>query len=223
MTEPTSTHLEIAAELQRAEVYTPNSRKFWKTLDYLWGYMPAYRDSRSGRQRARQAKLVLVVLGVLTMIFGGSVGPIVLGAFLAIFALVAPVRELKKRSVHNKLRGLAADRKRSVCRPGKIVFDGRRLELHDQEAMLRRVLVDKPGRELVFRVHGELMCAGLRPRAAKKRESIWVCAPGLHAEDVPMAYAGGLADLSDREVDIPAHVSTSDWRRLVRTLGEVIR
>lgn len=223
MTESTSTHLEITAQLERAEVYTPRTRKLWRALDYLWGYMPTYRDSRAGRQRARQAKLVLVVLGVLTMIFGGSAGPILLGAFLAVFALIAPVPELRKRSVHNRLRGLSADRKRAVSRPGRIVFDGRRLELHDHDAMLRRVLVDKPGRELVFRVDGEQMCAGLRPRSAKKRDAIWVCAPGLSAEDVPMAYAGGLADLSEQEVDIPAHVSTSDWQRLVRTLGEVIR
>lgn len=215
--------LRLDAELEREEAYAPRSRKLWRALDYLWGYMPSYRDSRAGRQRARQVKVGLAVLGVLAMIFGGSAGPIVLGALAAALAIAAPVRELKKRSVHNRLRARAADRTRPVREPGSVVFDGRRLELHTEQTMLRRVLVDRPGRELVFRVHGEKICAGLRPRSGKKRDAIWVCASGLHADDVPVAYAGGLADLSEQEVDAPANVSAKDWRRLIETLGEVIQ
>lgn len=223
MTETGTILLKLDAQLERDEVYVPRSRTFWRALDYLWGYMPSYRDSRAGRQRARQVKVGLAVLGVLAMIFGGSAGPIILGALAAALAIAAPVPELKKRSVHNRLRARAADRKRPVSRPGKVVFDGRRVELHDASGMLRRVLVDRPGRELVFRVHGEKICAGMRPRSGKKRDAIWVCASALSSEDVPVAYAGGLADLSEQEVDVPANVSAGDWRRLIETLGEVIQ
>ncbi|RAL22386.1 hypothetical protein DL240_11085 [Lujinxingia litoralis] len=223
MTESAPTHLEIRAELERPEIYSPRTRKLWRALDYLWGYLPAYRNTRSGRQRARQGKVMLVVVGVGTMIFGGSAALIALGALVAFVALVAPVRELKKRSVHNRLRTLAADRKRPVRRPGKVVFDGRRLELHDEQTMLRRVLVDRPGRELVFRVRDDKMCAGLRPRSGNKRQAIWICAPELTLDDVPVAYAGGLARLSDQEVDAPAFIDPDDWRRLIELLGEVVR
>jgi hypothetical protein len=205
------TPLVLGAELERSEPYTPWWAPVWAPVEWLLSFAPSHRDTRKGRTFARQVKIVLLIGGVLIIAFGGSLGWVVVGLAIMLSSLLLPVPELRKRTLMSRLRALAGERSRRVRVPGKIVHDGRRVELHEGDAMLRRVLVTKEY-TLDERLYQGRPCLGLMGPGRRKKDAIWICARSRTVEDADA--------LTSREADILAVVDDESFKKLRDALSD---
>jgi hypothetical protein len=107
-----------------------------------------------------------------------------------------------------RLKSLKGERKRRVRVAGKIVHDGRRVELHDGSEMLRRVLVQKSV-IVEERDYEGRPCLGVIAPGKRKREAIWVCATS--------GTASAERSLDPAEVDVLSFVDAESFEKLRMT------
>ncbi|MFU8802978.1 MAG: hypothetical protein ACNA8W_04125 [Bradymonadaceae bacterium] len=174
-------------------------------------FAPSYRATRKGRTGSRQLKIVLLIGGVLIITFGGSLAWVVVGLAVMLLSLLVPVPELRKRSLMTRFRALRGERSRRVRVPGKIVHDGRRVELHEGDAMLRRVLVTKDFTLEERSYHGH-PCLGLMGPGRRKKDAIWICSKAELLDETEA--------LTGKEADILAVVDDESFRKLRNTLSD---
>lgn len=203
------TPLVLGAELMRSESYRPWWAPLWGPVDWILSFLPSHRDTRKGRSGARQVKILILIAGVAFIAFGEAIAWVVIGLLTMFSALVLPLPEIRKRIWTAKLKTLLGERKRPVHSRGKIVHDGRRIELHEGEGMLRRVLVDKVY-SLEERVYQGQPCLGLMGHGKRKKDTIWICARGAKAIDGKT--------LGLHEVDVLSFVDEASFDKLLKTL-----
>lgn len=206
-----TTALVLGAQLMRSESYRPWWAPLWGPVDWILSFLPSHRDTRKGRSGARQVKIVLLIVGVAFIAFGEAIGWVAVGLLTMLSALILPLSELRKRVWTAKVRALLGEKKRPVHTPGKIVHDGRRVELHEGDAMLRRVLVDKVY-SFEERVYQGQPCLGLMGHGKRKKDTIWICARGVTASE------GKTLGLN--EVDVLSFVDEDSFDKLLKTLSK---
>ncbi len=175
--------------------------------------MPSFRDTRSGRRKSKQTKVVLGGLGLFIILAGHNTPLIIVcGVVLMAAAVPLPLPEGQRRSIIHRLRGMRT-RDIEVRRSGRLVHDGRRLLLYDDGERDRRVLTNRPFRLQTFAdTEGRGTYIEVAPAdAKKKRESIWI----LVEDQAPDADA---ETVKPWRVDLPAHVDASLIGRLAALL-----
>lgn len=209
----------VDARVRGEKKVRPWNAVLWRALGELVAFLPSHRDTREGRKKKKQMRVLIVAVGIGLMAIGGTADAwggfwIILGIFLACLAFVAPVEELKKRTWRGRIKKNQKPRARTVWTAGSIVFDGRRVELRDDsEQKVRRVRVDRGKHELTQRKSGERRCLGILPPGGKTEAGIWVCTEGSVDGD----WEGSV---DDDEMDRPATVDARDWERLWEALNE---
>lgn len=213
-----SKELSFEVELRGQESVPARSVPFWNAVDFVLTFVPSYRETRQGRKNARGARIVILAAGILIMAFGGAESGlwIAFGVFLAASALAFPVPELKKRGWRTTVNQKRSPRMKTVWSGGKIVFDGRRVELHDEKKKVRHILVNRDKHEVVVRENEGSYCLGVLPPGQRKKENIWVCATGSVEVDVEPEGEVGAS-----EMDRPAKADPADWMRLWNALDEL--
>lgn len=210
----------VTATLSRQETYAPWWGAAFKPIEALVGFLPSYRDSKTGRTNAKQLRVLILAVGLALLVFGGSTAIVVIGGLVMASALVLPVSEVTKSAWRSRLRRLRTRREREVRLPGSIVYDGKRLILREGspqagDKKLRRVLVDRDEHRVEHARRGADACLGVRPPSGRKADSIWICTP---AADLRAASGGQVDDISDElgdaDVDIWAHIAPNDWQKI---------
>ena len=144
--------------------------------------LPAVRDTAQGRSVGRALRAALIIVGLGVLLTGRAhVGWILLGLAIMTLAVPLPLGLLQRRSLVRRIR-LAGHTLRTLSTDASLVHDGRRLELHEPDAMIRRVLTDRAFRLDRFRDERDgSLWLRVSPRSSKKkRDAIW-----LHVEDQP--------------------------------------
>lgn len=202
----------IDARVQGEREVPRRMGKFWAALEYLVGFVPSYRDSRKGRATAKQVRIVLVALGLLLMAFGGAESAwwVLVGVALASSAFAIPVTELKKRSWRAKLQQKQSPEVHETWEAGCLVYDGRRVELHQGDKKLRHVLVNRGKHRLERGSWEGALCLAIKPAGRRKKETIFVVAEGREE--------GEERKFKKSEVDRIAKVSGEEFDRLQNAL-----
>jgi hypothetical protein len=170
----------------------------------LAALLPTHKNTKRGRSSARTVKLVLFAVGFVVVVAEPGALTFAIGAALALAGLALPLPELQKRSLVRRLRR-GAHRRRTTMVPASLVLDDRRLELHFDGSMDRRVLTNRPFVLEAARLDDRL-CAVVAPRSGcKKIEMIWICQPSLEVDDLP-GDPGDIRSAERSEADHPAIV-----------------
>ncbi len=209
--------LEFDADIRGTQQKRPWNAVLWKAVGEFVAFLPSYRDTREGRKKAKQMRVIFVVLGIGLMAVGGTATEwgafwILFGIFLACLAFVAPVEDLKKRTWRGNIKKKQKPRRVSVRQKGRVVYDGRRVEMRQDGEKVRRVRVDRGKHELEARQNGEAACLGVLPPSGKRADGIWVCATGVSEA---IDWDGSI---KDDEMDRPATIEAADWERLWEAL-----
>jgi hypothetical protein len=198
---------QVPARLEEQVEYVP----LWTTLlgpvQTFVALLPSYRSTNAGRQTATQIRAVAFVVGATAMIFGGSVGWVLVGGLFAASALVIPLPESRKRSLQTRLKALRGPRQRTDTRSGQLVYDGRRVILKRGGEKLRRVLID--GDEIVeFGAYDGRLAVKLAPPSGRKSDTIWI----VHRDrSIDFADAGDPPIWETEHVDRPALVDADGF------------
>jgi hypothetical protein len=198
---------QVPARLEEQVEYVP----LWTTLlgpvQTFLALLPSYRSTKAGRQTATQIRAVAFVVGATAMIFGGSVGWVLVGGLFAASALVIPLPESRKRSLQTRLKSLRGPRQRTETRDGSLVYDGRRVILKRGDEKLRRVLLD--GDEIVeFGAYDGRLAVKLAPPSRRKSDTIWV----VHeTRSVELTDGGDPPVWRGENVDRPALVAADGF------------
>jgi hypothetical protein len=206
--------MTIPATLVRREKYAPAWGVLLKPVETFISFLPSHRATKRGRNTAKQIRVVIMGIGLATMIFGGTLPLILIGAALMASALFVPLSEVTKRSLLGNLRRKRLHAERDAKTSGEIVHDGKRLILREDGQKLRRVLVDRGEHELKQRRRDDQPCLGVIPPSGRKAESIWICSP---EHDLP---DGEIEEISPDAVDIWALIAPNDWDSLLDTLNK---
>lgn len=209
-----SDELTIPATLVRREKYAPAWGVLLKPIEALISFFPSHRATKTGRQNAKQIRVLILGIGLAIMIFGGELGLILLGAAIMASALFLPMSEITKRSLLGRLKRARTQQERDAKTQGELVHDGKRFILREDGKKLRRVLVDRGEHSLELRRRGETPCFGVRPPSGRKAESIWVCSPGYGSTPEEAQ------EISGEDVDIWAHVTPNDWDEIWKLLNK---
>jgi hypothetical protein len=205
--------LEIDATLVRPERYTPVWAPLLKPVVAIVDLLPSHRNTKKGRQTAKQVRLVIMGVGLAVLIFGGTLPLILVGGAIMASALVLPLSEVKKSGVQTKLRKLGSQRTRPSRQPVQIIHDGKRLSLQRDSERIRRVLVDRGEHRVELRRRGQTPYLGVRPASERKSEAIWIASPqhGSVPEEAE--------EITGDAIDIRAEVAPNDWRVLYDRLS----
>lgn len=137
--------------------------------------LPIVQDTQRGRDARRNIKAGLVVTGLVFLLGGGEFPFLIpVGILLMASAIWLPLWELDRRTALTRLKQRSIGT-REVEVAGRLVHDGRRLELWRDGEKQRRVLTDRAFRLETYRSEGgqELWC--VRPgKGEAKREAIWM-------------------------------------------------
>ncbi len=228
--------LRIHAKVRGEEKVKPWNAFFWKGLGEVLAVLPSYRDSREGRKKAKQMRVMIVGGGLLLLALAGTAETraglwIILGIVIACMAFVVPVEDLKKRTWRNKIKKKQKPRPRTIWSKGEVLYDGRRVELRADSEKVRRVRVDRGKHELQLKQRvmsnqpgsqqsmpgpSPIPCMEIAGPGGKKDKTIWVCADaGL---DIDAEFD---AEIDDEEMDRPAMAKGADWKRLWEVLKEL--
>lgn len=204
--------LVVEAELVSSETSRRPTAPFYKALASIIATFPSYKDSRSGRKNAKQLKIIFVVIGLITLLAGREVWPVIVcGVILMSLATFLPVENLQKRTLVNRLRR-AQTMEHEVRRPARLVHDGRRLILYDGDQRDRRVLTNRAFFLGHFRGEDDAHWVQISPKGSgKKREAIWVRLDGSQAP-------ADAQKLKEFRVDSPAYTSRSAAHELLSLL-----
>ncbi len=211
--------LVLPARLIRRETYSPWWSDLIGPLRSFVSMLPSHKSTRKGRRSARQFRIVTGAILFAAIVFSPSVA-VTLGA-IALFVLVVPwlpLPEVRKRAWTNRLTSLQQDRKHTVTRPGRIVFDGRRVKLDKGGNTLRRVLTDRDDHEFEVGVCEGRPYLRIAPKSGRKSDTIWVGAEELDAETLDEP---DLTSFSPDAVDRPALTTSDDWRTLLGLLRSI--
>lgn len=210
--------LAVDARVRGEETAKPWNASLWRLLGEVVALLPTYRDSREGRNKRNSIKLVILVIGAGLLFAGGTADTAValwltLGALIAASALVLPIEELKKRTWRTKIRKKQEPRTTAVWGQGRVVHDGRRVELHLGDDRVGYVSVRKGKHKVeVRRCDGET-CLGVLPMSRKVKDAVWVC-----TKDEVGGEASATVEAD--EMDHPARVDGADWERLWEMLSD---
>lgn len=212
--------LIIEADVCRRETVPPRGGLVWKALEEVVAFLPAYRNSREGRKKRKNMKIVIGVIGAGLLLAGGTAQTaavlwLVLGALIVILAFVIPVEELQKRTWRTALKKKQNPQKRSVWGGGQVVHDGRRVELHTDSERVRKVGVRRDKHKVEMRREGQRTCLGILPMSRNVEDGIWICTGDEVSVDTE---SDGRVDAD--EMNHPARVDGADWERLWNRLHD---
>lgn len=212
MTDETKQEIQISAELRKTEAVPPKARSFWAFLESLLGFLPSHRDSRKGRRQAQQVRAVLVVLGILLMALGGAeaAGWIVVGVALAGSAFVIPIPELKKRSWRTALQRRQQSGSKEIWVPARVSYDGRRLEVHQENQKVRQLLVDRKSHEITYGAFRNGLMVALGPKGSAKKKTVALWVPGGSTE--------GAVQFGIDDVDQPLRIEQRGLDQLLEAI-----
>lgn len=229
--------LSIKAKVRGQKQVKPWDAFFWKALGEIISFFPSYRNSREGRKKAKQMRVLIVGGGLLLLVLAGTAETrgglwIILGLLIACMAFVVPVEDLKKRTWRNKIKKRQKPSPQTVWGKGEVLFDGRRVELRADSEKVRRVRVDRGKHELKLlqqvastgakgdppsrrSAAGPMPypCIEIAGPGGKAANTIWVCADAGMGDS--LEYDG---EITDEEMDRPATAKGSDWTRLWEAL-----
>ena len=198
--EPGETRLELDARFLERRVVRRPIAPLTQLVAGLAALLPAVRDTAQGRSVGRALRGALIIVGLSVLLTGRAhVGWILLGLGVMTLAVPLPLGLLQRRSLVRRIRR-AGHALRTLSTHASLVHDGRRLELHEPDAMVRRVLTDRAFRLDHYRDErdGSLWLRVMPRSSKKKRDAIW-----LHAEDQQAS-----ADLPALDPDLPdAHAA----------------
>ena len=205
--------LVVEAELVSSETSRRPIAPVYKALASIVATFPSYKDTRSGRKNAKQLKVIFVVIGLITLLAGREVWPVIVcGVILMSLATFLPIENLQKRTLVNRLRR-AQTTSHEVRRPAKLVHDGRRLILYDGEQRERRVLTNRPFFLGHFVGEDATHWVQVSPKGSnKKKEAIWLRLDGGSAPD-------DAGKLKEWRVDTPAYTSHTAAHELLELLA----
>jgi hypothetical protein len=202
----------VDATVEREVAFRP----WWAGLairyENLLGVVPSHRDTKKGRNNARQVKIVLLAAGVGTIAFVGGWW-ITLGCLLAALALLLPISKDKRRSLIASSRSARKNQTRLETLPAQIVWDGRRVVLKIDDKNERRVLTHTNKHKVHRRDLRGTLVIGLVPPSNKKSDCIWVVADGREANDE--------AALSREDVDLLAKADADELDELLHAIHAI--
>lgn len=181
-------------------------------------WVPAHRDTRSGRRNANQLKVGLVLLAVLFGGVGENGFHMALAATFMLGALFLPVTDSRKREWRTRLQGRGARvrRVRRVeARAALVRYDGKRVAVLDEGKVWRRVLVDRGEHAMAVRAQDGAAWLGLMPPSGRKAESLWLVA---RDERLRRELPAGTEVLDLDRVDAAVVIDADTWRELETTL-----
>lgn len=208
--------LVLPARLEKKKAYTPWWTRLLAPIQTFVSLLPSHRSTRAGRRAARHFKFAVGAIAFGIIVFGGSFWLIIIGIAILSMAPWLPLPEVRKRAVLNRLKTLRQPRKRSLERPGRVIYDGRRVILDKGGSTVRRVLTDRE--EHAFRVgtiDGRLYIK-LEPPSGKKAECIWIGTDDIDPEALP--EKDDLEAFEAGDLDRPCLLSREDWQVLARVL-----
>lgn len=180
--------------------------------------LPSARNTKRGRAGARQFKLVMFSAGVALLFLGPGPWTVAAALTFALAAVFLPLGELSRRTLVSRLTHLQS-RTRRLEEPLRLVLTERRLELHTEDRMDRRVLVDRPFELEVLRLGDDRATIAVWSGKRKKRETIWVCCRGTD-EALPVAHQPIEASALDLPVWLPATECARLHQALVARRGQ---
>lgn len=212
--------LEVQAQVQEFEKVRPWDAPLWKLLGELVAFLPTHRNSRDGRKFKKQMQIILIVVGIGMMALGGTADSwggfwIVLGMLIACLGFVAPVEEMKKRTWRSRIAKRRAPRQKPAWTPGRVCFDGRRVELHRGEQKVRQVRVDRNKHELRASSMEGAPAMGVLGPGGKPQESIWVVATDEVRQEIQRE-----GKVKSDETDRLARIDPQDWEQLWDALNQ---
>lgn len=204
--------LVLPARLGREEEYTPWWTGVLAPAQTVVELLPSHKTTRKGRRGAKQFRVVLGGAAFAAIIFSPTIW-VTLVALLVLVGVVPwlPLPEVRKRAMANRIKSLRRPRTRTITRPARLVYDGRRVKLDKGGNTLRRVLTDREDHR--FRAG---TCDGqpyleIAPESGKKSEAIWVGTDDLDSADVDSDLETFLPD----DIDRPVLLNGEDWRTLL--------
>lgn len=137
--------------------------------------LPVVQDTQRGRSARRNIKTGLIIVGLVFLLGGGEFPLLIpLGIVLMASAIWLPLWELERRTLLTRLKQRSVG-VREVEVPGRLVHDGRRLELWREGKKQRRVLTDRAFRLETFEGADGASLWCVRPaKGEAKREAIWM-------------------------------------------------
>jgi hypothetical protein len=117
-------------------------RKLYAALVDVLGFLPSFRDTRSGRQHMKAWRIGFMIAGLIVFALLDDDRRL-WGIPLATLALFLPLTEMQKRTIITKLR-LRMEVSEEVEKEVDVVWDGRRLDVLSPEKI--RSILTKPGR-----------------------------------------------------------------------------
>lgn len=171
--------IEVPVQFIEERRFRKRSAPVLRALHSFLKMLPVVQDTQRGRATRRQIKAGLVITGLVFLLGGGEfVVLIPVGLTLMASGIWLPLWELDRRTALTRLKARAVG-VREVSVPGRLVHDGRRLELWRQGKKLRRVLTDRAFRLEAFRGEGGAMVWCVRSaKGEAKRDAIWVSFEG---------------------------------------------
>ena len=214
--EPTSEDpLVVDARLRQQENYTPVWAGLLSPVQTFVALLPSYKDTRAGREASRQIKIFVFVVAAAAMIFGGSLPWIIIGALAMLLSLAIPLPEGVKRSLQSRLKALRSDHTRQIETAGRLVVDGRRLVLQEDDTNLRRVLIDRNEHRVVAGDFRGAAALKVSPKSARKADSIWVVCEAMD----PSELGRRREEWTDEDVDQPVFIGPEAFRNIRDSVG----
>jgi hypothetical protein len=208
--------LVLPARLVRREAYSPWWSGLLGPVQTLVAVLPSHKSTRKGRRKARHFRLIVGTILLVGIVF--SPAPWMAIAAIVLFTLTVPwlpLPEVRKRGWSNRLGTLQGDQKRTVTRPARIVYDGRRVKLDKGGNTLRRVLTDREDHVYRVGLADDHPYINIAPESGNKSEGIWVGTDELDPETLDDL---DLRDFDGDQLDRPALVTADDWRKLLSVL-----
>jgi hypothetical protein len=115
-------------------------RKLYAALVDVLGFLPSFRDTRSGRQHMKAWRIGFMIAGLIVFALLDDDRRL-WGIPLATLALFLPLTEMQKRTIITKLR-LRMEVSEEVEKEVDVVWDGRRLDVLSPEKIRSSSTVD---------------------------------------------------------------------------------
>ena len=209
--------LVLPARLRKYQRFTPWWSRLLSPLQTFVALLPSHKTTRAGRRAARHFKFAAVAAAGAMLIFGGSIPWIVVGAAILLLVPFLPLPEVRKRAWTNSLKALRQPRKKTRSRPGRILYDGRRVILDKGGSTIRRVLTDRgEHRYRLGRLDGTLYLK-LEPSSGKNADSIWVGTDEIDPDEIDEP----LESFPESALDRPCLVGGEQWRALLGLLRDI--
>lgn len=178
---------------------------------------PSHKNTRKGRAIARRIRIGVGAVALGIVIFSGEMLWLqIAGALLVIGVLFLPISEVRKRSWVGQLRSLRKGTTRTITRPGRIVYDGRRVLLEKEGSKLRRVLTDRESHVLTLQQDEERLYLKIEPPSDAASDAIWVGTDALDPSELD--DAGAVESIDSETPNRPALVERDDWLTLWHAL-----